>query len=185
MGIRDHRGYVIDKELATNLQVGVDNKASVEKTLGRPTLVGQFSPNDWYYVSQNTTTAAFSSPKVNRQTVLHVRFDQAGNVAAVRRTGRELIAAVNPANAQTPTLGRKKSFFEDIFGNIGRLVQVFRRKLRLRCTGFETGEMPYSETMSTRTPRDSYSRVRSATTRSMAATSPGTDGSFGPTFCSE
>ena len=119
IGIRDHRGAVIDNELVSAVQVGVDNKDSVEKTLGRPTIIGQFTPNDWYYVSRDTTAAAFSSPRVSRQTVLHVSFDQAGNVAAVRRTGKELVASINPVNAQTPTLGRKKGFFEDIFGNIG------------------------------------------------------------------
>ncbi len=118
-GIRDHRGAVLDEELVSAVQVGVDNKASVEKTLGRPTLVGQFTPNDWYYVSRDTTTAAFRAPRVSQQTVLHVSFDQAGNVAAVRRTGKEMIASVNPVGAQTATLGRKKSFFEEIFGNIG------------------------------------------------------------------
>lgn len=118
-GIRDHRGAVIDDELVTAVQVGVDNKASVEKTLGRPTFVGQFTPNDWYYVSRDTTTAAFSSPRVSKQSVLHVTFDAAGNVTGIRRSGKELVAAVNPVNAQTPTLGRKKGFFEDIFGNIG------------------------------------------------------------------
>ena len=118
-GIRDHRGAVIDEELVSAVQVGVDKKESVQKTLGRPTLVSQFTPNDWYYVSRDTTTGAFRAPRVSRQTVLHVSFDQAGNVAAVRRTGKELVASINPVNAQTPTLGRKKGFFEDIFGNIG------------------------------------------------------------------
>ncbi len=118
-GIRDHRGAVLDEEMVSAVQVGVDNKASVEKTLGRPTLVSQFTPNDWYYVSRDTTTAAFRSPRVSKQTVLHVIFDQAGNVAAVRRTGKEMVASVSPTGAQTPTLGRKKSFFEEIFGNIG------------------------------------------------------------------
>jgi outer membrane protein assembly factor BamE (lipoprotein component of BamABCDE complex) len=118
-GIRDHRGAVIDDELVTAVQVGVDNKASVEKTLGRPTFVGQFTPNDWYYVSRDTNSVAFRAPRVTKQTVLHVSFDPAGNVAAVRRTGRELIAAVNPVKVQTPTLGRKNGLFEDIFGNIG------------------------------------------------------------------
>ena len=118
-GIRDHRGAVLDEELVSAVQVGVDNKESVQKTLGRPTLVGQFTPNDWYYVSRDTNTSAFRSPRVSQQTVLHVSFDQAGNVAAVRKTGKELVASVNPVNAQTPTLGRKKGFFEDIFGNIG------------------------------------------------------------------
>ncbi len=118
-GIRDHRGAVIDDELVSAVQVGVDNKASVEKTLGRPTMVSQFTPNDWYYVSRDTSTVAFRAPRMTQQTVLHVSFDQAGNVAAVRRTGKELVASVNPVNAQTPTLGRKKSFFEEVFGNIG------------------------------------------------------------------
>ncbi len=118
-GIRDHRGAVIDEELVSAVQVGVDNKASVEKTLGRPTLVSQYTPNDWYYVSRDTTTAAFRAPRVSKQTVLHVSFDQAGNVTAVRRTGKELVASIDPVNAQTATLGRKKGFFEEIFGNIG------------------------------------------------------------------
>ncbi|MBA2635741.1 MAG: outer membrane protein assembly factor BamE [Sphingomonas sp.] len=119
VGLRDHRGAVIDEELVSAVQVGVDNKASVEKTLGRPTFTGQFTQNDWYYVSRDTGTVAFRSPRVREQTVLHVNFDQAGNVAAIRKSGKELIASINPANARTPTLGRKKSFFEDIFGNIG------------------------------------------------------------------
>ena len=119
VGVRDHRGAVIDEELVSAVQVGVDNKASVEKTLGRPTFTGQFTQNDWYYVSRDTNTVAFRSPRVREQTVLHVNFDQAGNVAAIRKSGKELVASINPVNARTPTLGRKKSFFEDIFGNIG------------------------------------------------------------------
>jgi outer membrane protein assembly factor BamE (lipoprotein component of BamABCDE complex) len=118
-GLRDHRGAVLDDELVSAIQVGVDNKTSVEKTLGRPSFVGQFTPNDWYYVSRDTTTVAFRTPRVRKQTVLHVNFDQAGNVAAVRTTGPELVASVNPHNDKTPTLGRKKGLLEEIFGNIG------------------------------------------------------------------
>lgn len=121
VGIRDHRGAIIDNQLATAIQPGVDNKDSVAKTLGRPSFVGQFDPNDWYYVSRDTNTIAFRGARVIDQTVLHVRFDPAGNVARVNRTGKELIAAIDPANARTPTLGRKKSFFEELFGNIGAL----------------------------------------------------------------
>src|SRR6476620_7641221 len=94
-GTRDHRGFVIDQALADAIQVGVDNKDSVAKTLGRPTFTGQFDPNDWYYVSRDTTQLAFRDPKVVEQTTLRVQFDQAGNVAAVHKTGKELIASVN------------------------------------------------------------------------------------------
>lgn len=123
MGIRDHRGAVIDKELASAIQVGVDNKESVAKTLGRPSFVGQFNPNDWYYVSRHTKTIPLRGPGVTDQTILHVRFDPAGNVAAVDRTGKELIASVSPTKDKTPTLGRKRGFFEELFGNITSMSQ--------------------------------------------------------------
>ncbi len=118
MGIRDHRGAVIDKELASAIQVGTDNKESVAKTLGRPSFVGQFNANDWYYVSRDTKSMPLRGVGVVDQTILHVRFDPAGNVAVVDRTGKELIASIDPSNAKTPTLGRRKSFFEELFGNI-------------------------------------------------------------------
>lgn len=118
-GIRDHRGYVMDKTLVAAIQPGVDNRDSVQKTLGLPTLAGQFGDRDWYYLSRDTTSLAFRSPRVKEQAVLHVAFDAAGNVATVERTGKEKIAAINPMNKSTPTLGRKRSFFDEIFGNIG------------------------------------------------------------------
>lgn len=118
-GIREHRGYIMDEQLGQAIQVGVDNKASVEKTLGRPTFTGQFSQNDWYYVSRDTAAFAFRNPRVTKQDVLHVRFDPAGNVSAVSKTGKELIASIDPSSDKTPTLGRKRGFFQDLFGNIG------------------------------------------------------------------
>ena len=121
MGIRDHRGYVLDKELTTNIQVWIDNKDSVIKTLGRPSFVGQFDVNDWYYFSRDTKTSPFRTARVMDQALFHVRFDAAGNVASVGQTGKETIVAINPVNDKTPTLGRKRSFFDELFGNIGVL----------------------------------------------------------------
>jgi outer membrane protein assembly factor BamE (lipoprotein component of BamABCDE complex) len=122
-GLRDHKGFVIDQALADAIQVGVDNKDSVAKTLGRPTFTGQFDPNDWYYVSRDTAQFAFRDPKVQQQTILRVQFDQAGNVVAVNKTGKELIAQVDPSGDKTPTLGRQRSFFDELFGNIGSISQ--------------------------------------------------------------
>ena len=56
-----------------------------------------------------------------KQTVLHVSFDQKGNVTALNHTGKELVMNVNPTHRSTPTLGRKKSFFDELFGNIGQV----------------------------------------------------------------
>src|SRR4051794_6261861 len=82
-GVRAHKGAILDTQLASAIQPGVDNKDSVAKTLGQPTFAGQFTSNDWYYLSRDTSTFAFRNPRVTDQTLLHIRFDNAGNVAAV------------------------------------------------------------------------------------------------------
>lgn len=117
--MRGRQGYVVDPVLTTAITPGVDNRESVEKTLGRPTFVGQFSNNEYYYVSRETRQLAFANPRPVAQEVLRVRFDPAGNVAAVDKTGLDLVSKINPNGDKTPTLGRQRSFFEDIFGNIG------------------------------------------------------------------
>jgi len=116
---RVHKGAVLDPQLASSIQPGVDNKASVTKLLGTPTLQGQFTPNDWYYVSRDTNQLAFRNPHVTKQTIMLVRFDPAGNVASVQQTGKEYVMALDPSKRHTPTLGRRKSFFDELFGNIG------------------------------------------------------------------
>jgi outer membrane protein assembly factor BamE (lipoprotein component of BamABCDE complex) len=93
----------------------------VASTLGRPSFVGQFDQRDWYYVSRGTKNLAFSKPDPDTQMTLHIRFDEAGNVASVERTGLEKVASINPSRDKTPTLGRDRSFFEELFGNIGRV----------------------------------------------------------------
>jgi outer membrane protein assembly factor BamE (lipoprotein component of BamABCDE complex) len=114
-----HKGAVIDPQLAAAIQPGVDNRDSVQKVLGTPTLAGQFTPNEWYYLSRDTNQLAFRNPTVTRQTALLVRFDPAGNVVSTQQTGKELVMGVHPLKRSTPTLGRQRSFFQELFSNIG------------------------------------------------------------------
>lgn len=117
--IRNHRGYVIDNALFDAIQPGVDNRDSVERTLGRPSFVSQFGEKDWYYISIDTKQPAFRTTRTEKQTVMRVRYDDAGNVIAVDRRGMEQVARIDPDGDKTPTLGRDRSFLEDLFGNIG------------------------------------------------------------------
>jgi outer membrane protein assembly factor BamE (lipoprotein component of BamABCDE complex) len=121
-----HQGFIIDQQLAASVKPGVDNKASVQGTLGRPSFTGQFDENDWYYVSRDTKQLAYKIPRPSGQTILHVRFDGGGNVATVDRTGLEKVAMIRPNKDHTPTLGRDRSFFQEIFGNIGQVGSVGR-----------------------------------------------------------
>lgn len=117
--IRAHKGVTLDPQMISAIQPGVDNKDSVEKVLGRPSFTGEFTPDDWYYFSRDVNQLAFRNPKVRDQVVLIVHFDSKGNVASVQRTGKELAMNVAPSGHKTPTLGRKRSFFEELFSNVG------------------------------------------------------------------
>lgn len=117
--IQDHRGYIVDQALLDSVAPGTDNRNSVERTLGRPTFVSEFGQKDWYYMSQNTRQAAFTRPRTREQLLVRVTFDAAGNVSGIYRTGMERVVRLNPDGDKTPTLGRERSFLEDLFGNIG------------------------------------------------------------------
>ncbi len=117
--IRNNMGYIVDTQLVTSIQPGVDNKASVQQTLGRPSFNSEFDDRQWYYVSRNTRQTAFLAPKAFEQKIIIVSFDAQGNVAKVDQRGLEKVASINPSNDKTPTLGRKGGLLNDLFGNIG------------------------------------------------------------------
>ena len=117
--LRSHQGYVVDADLLNAVQPGVDNRQSVLATLGQPTFASQFNQGDWYYISRDNRNYAFNTPKPNEQLTVQISFDRAGNVTAIRKAGVEQVASIDPAKRTTPTLGRKRGFFDDLFGNIG------------------------------------------------------------------
>ena len=117
--IKDHRGYIADNLLYSGIRAGIDNQRSVEGTLGRPTFTSQFGQPTWYYVSSTTGQRPFGRPRIEDQSVLAIRFDAAGTVAEVDRSGIERVVYLSPDSRETPTLGRERGFLEDLFGNIG------------------------------------------------------------------
>jgi len=117
--LRSHQGYIVDADLVNSVRPGIDNRQSVLATLGSPSFAAQFNQGDWYYVARDSRNYAFNSPKVREQLVLQISFDATGNVTAIRKSGAEQVAAVDPYGKITPTLGRKRGFFQDLFGNIG------------------------------------------------------------------
>jgi len=117
--LRGHQGYVVDVDLVNSIQPGVDTRQSVEQVLGRPTISQQFGGGDWYYVARDTRNLAFNNPRPVQQSTFRVRFNEGGTVTAIDRTGLEQVASIDPTSKKTPTLGRERGFFQDLFGNIG------------------------------------------------------------------
>lgn len=119
--VMNDQGYIIDEELLAAVQPGVDNKQSVTKMLGRPTLTSKWEDTDWYYVSRTTKQFAFHRPDPVKQTLLIVRFTPDGTVQSVEKEGLELAADITPNPDKTRTLGRESGLLQDLFGNIGQV----------------------------------------------------------------
>jgi outer membrane protein assembly factor BamE (lipoprotein component of BamABCDE complex) len=117
--IQGHQGYVADSALVASVQPGVDNRESVQKTLGDPSFASQFDQSTWYYFTRNTRQFSFAQPKPISQSVIAVHFDRSGAVTGVDRSGLEQVVSISPVKDKTPTLGRKRSLFQELFGNIG------------------------------------------------------------------
>ena len=114
------RGYVFDTELADAIQPGVDNRTSVESTLGTPTMTAAFDESTWYYVSTTVRVRPVFWPDPQQHRVLIVAFNDRGVVSSVNNLGLEDMQGIDAVADKTPTRGRKQNFFQAIFGAIGR-----------------------------------------------------------------
>ncbi|MGN6375132.1 MAG: outer membrane protein assembly factor BamE [Sphingomonas sp.] len=117
--IRSHQGYVVDVDLVNSIEPGVDTRQSVLDTLGTPTFTSQFAKGQWFYLARDSRNLAFRKPKPADQITLKISFNDKGTVTRIDRTGVDQVASISPTKRITPTLGRKRGFFQQLFGNIG------------------------------------------------------------------
>ena len=114
------QGHIRDAEVLAQIEPGEQTREEVARLLGTPSAVGTFDDRRWYYISRRTETTAFYAPELVDQEVTVIAFDEKGVVAEVASMSIEEARAVAPVEEESPTRGRELSFFEQIFGNIGR-----------------------------------------------------------------
>jgi outer membrane protein assembly factor BamE (lipoprotein component of BamABCDE complex) len=116
----DQRGNLPDAEKVARITPGVTKKDTVTELLGTPSSVGTFDDHTWYYISKRTEQWAFLEPKTVDQQVVIVDFDDQGTVKDIRRTGLDDHRDIVPNARSTPSPGHELSFFEQLFGNLGK-----------------------------------------------------------------
>ncbi|MBL4787875.1 MAG: outer membrane protein assembly factor BamE [Kordiimonadaceae bacterium] len=114
------RGYIFDKELASAILAGVDNRQSVQSTLGTPTTSATFDNDTWYYISTTVRTRPVFWAEPQQHQVLAVHFNDKGVVDNINNYDLSHVVIVSPVSDKTPTKGRTLSFFAQIFGSVGR-----------------------------------------------------------------
>ena len=113
-------GFMPRTDLIERLQPGEQNKTQVAAILGSPTIMGAFDQDTWYYVTQTTENKFFFKPEIIDQAILALTFDEAGVLASLEKKSMLDAIRIEPNTEQTPTVGRKLSLIQQLFGNFGR-----------------------------------------------------------------
>ncbi len=117
------RGNYLDEDRMKKLQVGVNSKAEVEKTLGTPTTTDPFDTNTWYYIGEKTAAKAFFRPKVESRKIVVVYFDEQGLLKNAQQVDEKAGKSVETVKKSTPAPGREMNAFEQFLSNLGKFNQ--------------------------------------------------------------
>ena len=112
-------GNLPDAQLVSMLKVGIDSKKTTTKILGEPTFRGVLGDNSFYYVGTVNSKLAFLDPKLDRQFVLEINFDKNNKLKKLYLYNEDESIKVSMSSLETKHSGKKLTFLQQIFGNIG------------------------------------------------------------------
>jgi outer membrane protein assembly factor BamE (lipoprotein component of BamABCDE complex) len=111
-------GFVPSQADVARITPGIDDAASVEAVLGRPSASGLLRDGSWFYVQSTIQNYTYHPPRAIDRTVLAVNFDERGIVTGIDRYGIEDGQVVNLTTRVTETGGRQMGVLEQLFGNL-------------------------------------------------------------------
>ena len=112
-------GNLPDAQLVSILKVGIDNKKTTTKILGEPTFMGVLGDNSFYYVGTVNSKLAFLDPKLDTQFILELNFDKNNKLKKLYLYDENESIDVSMSSLETEHSGKKLTFLQQIFGNIG------------------------------------------------------------------
>ena len=112
-------GNLPDAQLVSLLKVGIDSKKSTTQILGEPTFRGVLGDNSFYYVGTVNSKLAFLDPKLDTQFILEINFDKNNKLKKLFLYDEDESINVSMSSLETKHSGKKLTFLQQIFGNIG------------------------------------------------------------------
>ena len=112
-------GNLPDAQLVSILKVGIDSKKSTTQILGEPTFRGILGDNSFYYVGTVNSKLAFLDPKLDDQFILELNFDKNNKLKTLYLYDENESIDVSMSSLETKHSGKKLTFLQQIFGNIG------------------------------------------------------------------
>ena len=115
----DRHGYIPDAELLEDVQVGLDTRETVARTLGRPSTEGIIADTGWYYVRSEYERFLWRAPVETDRQVLAITFDEAGRVSNLERFGLENGRVIALERRVTDSNTQGIGFLRQLFSNLG------------------------------------------------------------------
>lgn len=115
---RNH-GFVPSEEDLSEIVVGIDNKASVDETIGAPSATGVLNDDGYYYVRSRTRTFGPRAPRVVDRQLVVIDFSDTGVVTNIQRFGLEDGRTVLLSRRVTDSPTKGKGIIRQLLGNVG------------------------------------------------------------------
>jgi outer membrane protein assembly factor BamE (lipoprotein component of BamABCDE complex) len=119
----EKRGYSFELSDYQLTKEGVSNQEMIIKMMGSPTFVSEGSDNKelWVYFSEDVRKLLFFKPKILDRKIMTISFDDSGTASKINNYSLNDENNVKFASEFTEVQSNKKSFWSQIFGNIGQV----------------------------------------------------------------
>lgn len=112
-------GYTFDEKALAQIVPGETRKSELHHLLGSPSSVSNLGEETWYYIFSEYETKAFFKPKLVKQTVVALSFDEQ-TVKDVTRYTEADAKEVALNEDETKTEGHDMGVVNQLLGNVGR-----------------------------------------------------------------
>jgi outer membrane protein assembly factor BamE (lipoprotein component of BamABCDE complex) len=118
--VRNH-GYVPSEAELAEIVVGIDDRASVEDSIGTPSAAGLLNETGYFYVAQSVSQYGWREPEVISREIVAISFDERGTVRNIERFGLEDGNVVALSRRVTDSSVEGAGFLRQLIGNVGRI----------------------------------------------------------------
>ena len=113
------RGNMLENYQVEEIKVGESKRSDVLRSLGSPTTRSTFNQNVWYYIGQETHKRGIFDPKVVKERIYLVAFDDEGTLEAIEEVDRDRLN-IPYVRDKTKTHGNDRTLVQEFLGNLGK-----------------------------------------------------------------
>lgn len=114
-----NRGNLLEDDQISKVKTGFHTRSDVLRFMGSPTTTAPFDDKIWYYIGQETEKKGILDPKVTKERIVVVEFDDQGVVQKIADAESERLD-IPLSRDKTQTHGNDYTVMQQLLGNLGR-----------------------------------------------------------------